>query len=61
VKRTALATMVEMSSVLSDNLWRDGDLRVTVKDEANLTLMHIDLTVTLAPAFWPSPKERKHP
>lgn len=46
----ALKTMCEMASALKQELWRDGWLRVTVVDEAGLTLMTLDLAATSAPA-----------
>lgn len=50
VRRTALTTLTEMAHALRAELWRHRSLRITVTDEAGLTLMSLDLVATFSAA-----------
>lgn len=50
VRAAALKTMADMSNALCEDLFESGALRVTVNDDQGLTLMVLDLMVTMAPA-----------
>ena len=51
VRHAALMTMAEMSLALREEVWRHKALTIRVPDQSGLTLMTLDLTVTLAAAL----------
>ncbi|WP_374576594.1 hypothetical protein [Phenylobacterium sp. J367] len=51
VRRHALRVMGEMSEVMGDDVWQSGQMRVTVKDDAGLTLLTLDVIATRAAAM----------
>jgi len=51
VQERALRTLSEMSFAVREDLWRDGSMCVKVTDETGLTLMQLDLAVTISPSI----------
>ena len=50
----AIKALGQLVEAMSEEFWRDGMFRMTVTDDAGLTLIVLDLSATISPALeWP--------